>query len=741
MSSESLVNPIANWHAQAQDCWQKGAYAEAAALYSQAIAAAPQERSLYWHLGLLLLLQGQEAEAQTTWLLVLAEAEVEQLEEWTAELVQVLETEAERQREQGDPAIAWAIRQHIREIVPDQIDNLLHLIQISARLEQLTGDELASLEVIAALQSSPVEVNADFLLSVLDDVLAAIPPDGIVVDFTEACLPRIPYSNALRIVLLNHAIKIAYSLRCPLLSAHLLEAYRHFDPDNIEMLGHLAIFYQNAREFDKGIEIAQTHYSLADSIVEKVFSSNLLLRGLMAAGGRWDDSLQLMESHRTLLSTLIEENPAELNSANTIRLFNAPFFFPYFRDDLRQNRTVQNLVMQLCQTNIEQYAKDRITRYQKPRSTIAAPLLTKRLKVGYLSHCMGQHSVGWLARWLIQHHDRQQVDLHGYFVTERRGDALQEWYLNQLEHTCQMGVDCRDNALDLADRIYEDDLDILIDLDSITLDVTCEIMSLKPAPVQATWLGWDAPGISAINYVIADPYVLPNWAQDYYPETIWRLPHSYIAVDGFEVEVPTLRRDDLNIPTDAIIYLTSQKGYKRHRDTAILQMQIIKNVPNSYFLIKGFADEKSIQDFFYQLAEEEGIEGDRLRFLPNAPSEATHRANLAIADVVLDTFPYNGATTTLETLWMGVPLVTRVGEQFAARNSYTMLKNVGVEEGIAWTDAEYIEWGVRFGTDAALRQSVHWKLLQSRQTAPLWNAKQFTREMEEAYYKMAKIRA
>ena len=85
---------------------------------------------------------------------------------------------------------------------------------------------------------------------------------------------------------------------------------------------------------------------------------------------------------------------------------------------------------------------------------------------------------------------------------------------------------------------------------------------------------------------------------------------------------------------------------------------------------------------------------------------------------------------------MGIPLVTRVGQQFAARNSYAFLKNVGVEEGIAWTDEEYIEWGVRLGKDEALRQQVAWKLKASRQTSPLWNAKQFTREMEAAFQQM-----
>jgi predicted O-linked N-acetylglucosamine transferase (SPINDLY family) len=207
-------------------------------------------------------------------------------------------------------------------------------------------------------------------------------------------------------------------------------------------------------------------------------------------------------------------------------------------------------------------------------------------------------------------------------------------------------------------------------------------------------------------------------------------------VDGFEVGVPTLRRDELNIPSDAVVYISSQKGYKRHPDTARLQIKIIKEVPNSYFLIKGGADQESIKRFFTQLAEEQGVDAGRLRFLPRESSEAIHRANLGIADVVLDTYPYNGATTTLETLWMGVPLVTRVGQQFAARNSYTMMVNAGVTEGIAWTDEEYVEWGIRLGKEPALRQMISLRLRQSRQTSPLWNAEQFTREMEKAYEQM-----
>jgi len=265
-------------------------------------------------------------------------------------------------------------------------------------------------------------------------------------------------------------------------------------------------------------------------------------------------------------------------------------------------------------------------------------------------------------------------------------------------------------------------------------------MALKPAPVQVTWLGLDASGLPTIDYFIADPYVLPEDAQDYYQEKIWRLPHTYVAVDGFEIGVPTLRRDHLHIPTDAVIYFSGQTGPKRYPDTVRLQLKILKEVPNSYFLVKSIVGDKTaIEQQFLKLAEEVGISPERLRFLEAVPDASVHRANLAIADVILDTYPYNGATTTLEALWVGVPLVTKVGQQFAARNSYTFLTNAGITEGIAWTDEEYIEWGVRLGKDESLRQRVAQKLKASRQTSPLWNAKQFTGEMEMAYQQMWQI--
>jgi predicted O-linked N-acetylglucosamine transferase (SPINDLY family) len=738
MNIEPALMASRQWQQQVYQCLIKGNYTQAASYYERATLAEPDVKPHYWHLGLMLLLQGQTVEAQTTWLMAIMEGESEQVEEWTAELNGVLQKEATRREALAENSVAWTIRQQMREICPTDIDNLLHLIQLAIALETYSGEELIDFGVLEILKrETRVALNWDLLMLVLQSVLDCAFAHPSTVALAETCLVFIQEeSQALRFVniLIPAAVDISFSKKQPGIAISLAEIGLRLDGKNPELLGHLASFYQYANEYEKSIETANLHYSLVKALPERVFANHGLLRALMAASGHWEEACLVLQRQKQLLKELIESQPISLDPVTVSRLFNSSFFFPYFQDSPQEFRQIQNQIAQLCQANIEIYAKELVGRYrQGHRERKQRKAKDKPLKIGYLSHCFRNHSVGWLTRWLLQHHDRERFQIHGYSVVCEPVlyEPLHEWYISQFDQIFKSK-----KIEETADKIYQDKIDILIDLDSLTLDFSCQVMVLKPAPIQATWLGWDASGVPTVDYFIADAHVLPDSALEYYTEKIWRLPHAYIAVDGFEVGVPTLRREDLDIERNAVVYFSGQTGYKRHPDTIRLQMQIIKEVPNSYFLIKGGAEEKSLENLFTQIAKEVGVDSDHLRFLPLVPSESMHRANLGIADVVLDTYPYNGATTTLETLWMGIPLVTRVGEQFAGRNSYTMMMNVGITEGIAWTDEEYVEWGIRFGKDEALRQRVAWKLRQSRKTSPLWNAKQFTREMECAYEQM-----
>lgn len=735
MNSQSST-PTLEQLQQARNCLIQGDYRQAATLYEQAITTEPDVKSHYWNLGLVLLLQGEESEAQTTWLLGMWEGEPEQVEQWNVELIEVLEEEAQRRESLEEDSVVWVIRQQIREICPTDINNLLYRIKLAIKLDRCTEEELT--EVVEILQSpEPQAVDFELLMPVLRSVLEYAPLHPSTLEFVEACLAYVHNESQTYTflnILMPAAIDVGYFKRQPGIATRFIELGLRLSENNPELLNQLACLYQNADQHKKGIETAKLYYSLQEKLPDKIYAIKTLLKGLMNAGGYWEEACSIFHKQQSLLESLIEEQPLNLDAYKVSRLLNSYFFAPYFQDNPRQNRQFQNQVAQLCQTNEQIYAQESIERYRTGRLQ-RKPLLgatAKPLKIGYLSHCLRSHSVGWLARWIFQYHNRDKFQFYGYFINSPDTcDPLQEWYVHQVH---KAHISTKSNAI--VELIYQDEIDILIDLDSITLDAGSVVLKLKPAPIQVTWLGWDASGLPTVDYFIADPYVLPESAQEYYTEKIWRLPQTYIAVDGFEVGVPTLRRDQLDIESDAVVYLSAQKGYKRHLDTVRLQMRIIKEVPNSYFLLKGSLDLEAVKASFTQIAQEEGVDSDRLRFLPTDPSEASHRANLGIADVVLDTYPYNGATTTLETLWMCIPLVTRVGEQFAARNSYTMMMNAGITEGIAWSDEEYVEWGVRLGKDAVLRQQVAWKLRQSRQTAPLWNGKQFTRHMENAYEQM-----
>jgi predicted O-linked N-acetylglucosamine transferase (SPINDLY family) len=438
--------------------------------------------------------------------------------------------------------------------------------------------------------------------------------------------------------------------------------------------------------------------------------------------GSWLELEPIAERHKQLLKQLEKQPNFSLDPLTRSSWQGIASPLLYFQDNLAENRYYQNLVAGILENNL----KNTLAKVEPSR------LSFRRLKIGYLASTLKRHSVGWLSRWLIHYHNRNNFESILYIHQQTEDDITRKYFIPYADQVRY----CTNNAQEIAAQIQADGINILVDLDSITNATYCQVIALKPAPIQVTWLGFDASGIPSIDYFIADNYVLPENASDYYREKIWRLPNTYLAVKGFEVGIPTLRRENLDIPGDGIIYMTVQSSYKRHPDTLRLQMKILREVPNSYLLIKGFADQKILQELFIQIATAEGVNPQRLRFLPDVAQEEIHRANLAIADVVLDTYPYNGATTTLEVLWMGIPLVTRVGEQFAARNSYTFMLNAGITEGIAWNEEEYLHWGIRFGREEDLRKRVQWQLKKSRQHAPLWDARKFTQEMEAAYTQM-----
>jgi predicted O-linked N-acetylglucosamine transferase (SPINDLY family) len=714
----------------------KNAYDQAIDLYEKLISSFPKN-IYYWYLGLALLLKGEEVEAQATWLTAIADSPEPEINLLTNQLVEILEKEAERLKTENTDNIllAWVIRQHIREIQPNNINNILHLLDIATLQKTYTPELLEKFQVLELLKSPNdiTPINEELLLQVLNNILKEAKLLQSSYDLLTVSVPYIKNTEYfISCLIINNIYDIAYCSKNYNLAILYSKLGLKLQPNQIELLYCLSSFYQDIFDYEQGIANAKLCYDASENLVDKISADFLLIRALISAGGYWNEFCSTLEKYKLMLAELLKEYPTDLDTVGTTCLFTAVFFLPYFQDSPRENYQLRHKLAKLAQLNVQNYGQEILAKYGNVTRKSDAQK-ERRLKIGYISHCFTSHSVGWLARWLFEYHDREKFEIIIYVLgADLNSNSVQDWYISKVDKAHKLAI----VGLQNVETIFQDELDILVDLDSITLSTTCEILACKPAPIQVTWLGWDASGLPAIDYYIADPYVLPADAQEYYSEKIWRLPHTYLAVSGFELGVSKLRRDELNIPTDAVIYFTAQRAHKYHPDMAKVQMQILKSVPNSYFLIKGIADTEAIQKFFLELAEAEGISPERIKFLPMSLTEAIHRADMSIADIVLDTYPYNGATTTMETLWLGIPLVTKVGQQFSARNSYTMMVNAGITEGIAWTDEEYVEWGIRLGKDENLRREISWKLKKGRQTAPLWNAKQFTREMENAYQQM-----
>jgi predicted O-linked N-acetylglucosamine transferase (SPINDLY family) len=330
-NSPTETNTEANdLHQKAYQRLLQGDYHQAENLYEQAIKAEPHNKLLYWYLGLMLLLQEKETEAQTIWFLGMAEGEPEQVELWTAELLQVLQLEAERRGALGDCAVAWAIRQHMKEIYPADINNLLHLVGLHTLLKTYTGEEFRELGVFEILkEEAPIEVNFELLMQVLKNVLDYAPLHPSSVEFAELCIAHITEPKVFVEILITSSLTVVTDV--PRLAIPILELGLRFDAEQLSKWNHLTILhllaacYQNTHQYDRGIELSQLCYSLSEDLADKIFSNYKILRGLMGAGGYWEEVCSVSARHQSLLELLVGAAAARSDSIKNTRFVSCYF--------------------------------------------------------------------------------------------------------------------------------------------------------------------------------------------------------------------------------------------------------------------------------------------------------------------------------------------------------------------------------------------------------------------------------
>jgi len=354
----------------------------------------------------------------------------------------------------------------------------------------------------------------------------------------------------------------------------------------------------------------------------------------------------------------------------------------------------------------------------------------RKLRIGYVSPDFKKHSVAFFIEPIIENHDREKFEIYCYYL-QKYEDSFTERFKNFSD---KFMIAANWNTPALAQEIYNDEIDILIDLAGHTGNNRLPLFAHKPAPIQMTYLGYpDTTGLSTVDYRIVDQYVEPEEEDGLYTtEKPLRVPHSYFCYTPIEKcpvtgDTPALKND----------YITfgSFNNYAKVSDAIVdVWAAVLKAIPTSKFLLKNQAlkDPDTWEHFKSRMAER-GIDTHRLHYSKFAKSTQDHLRVYQKVDIALDSFPYNGATTTFEALWMGVPVVTLVGNAHVSRVGKSILATLGFDNLIANTLDEFVSICQTLAKDVNYIQNFRQTIREKMQISPVMDAKTFTRELEELY--------
>ncbi|MBI5450497.1 MAG: tetratricopeptide repeat protein [Gammaproteobacteria bacterium] len=354
----------------------------------------------------------------------------------------------------------------------------------------------------------------------------------------------------------------------------------------------------------------------------------------------------------------------------------------------------------------------------------------RKLKIGYVSPDFRRHAVGYFVEPLLREHDRSQYEIWCYAELEASDPVSHRLHLLVDGWRFTQNLDDRT----LARRIHDDGIDILIDLAGHTKGNRLGAFTYKPAPVQATYLGYfSTTGLAAIDYWISDDVLHPAGSIEQSVEQVWRLPRCCLAIEPPAVAPPVSVRP----AGEAVTFGSFNDLTKITPLTVERWSSILLQLPQSRLMMKArqLDDQGVCQRLQTQFAGH-GIDAQRLILRGWSATQAEHLASYGEVDIALDSMPRTGGSTTMEGLWMGVPLVTLQGGRFIERLSSTMLEAIGHHELIASTPEDYITKAVALAGDPERLQRLRAGLRPLVQSSPLCDGRGLARALEQAYRDM-----
>jgi len=355
-----------------------------------------------------------------------------------------------------------------------------------------------------------------------------------------------------------------------------------------------------------------------------------------------------------------------------------------------------------------------------------------KIKIAYLSSDFREHPVGMLMAGCFEHHDKKRFDLTAISIGPDDGSELRR----RIEGSFDRFVDAQ-NMRDekIAQLIHALKIDILIDLNGYTNARRTDVLARRPAPIQVNYLGF--PGTMAapfMDYIIADPVVIPKENELHYKEKVVRLPHTYLPSDASQpAPAKAPGRAEAGLPETGFVFASFNRCYKIDPEVFDVWMRLLRDVDGSVLWLRE--PDSYVRKNLKLEAQARGVDPHRIVYAPHV-SYPDQMARQQLAGLFLDTTPYNAHTTASEALWAGLPVVTYLGESFQGRVAASVLHAMGLPELVTSSLREYEDLARALAQNPERLAALKAKLRHNRALMPLFDTARFTRNLETAYVMM-----
>jgi len=339
--------------------------------------------------------------------------------------------------------------------------------------------------------------------------------------------------------------------------------------------------------------------------------------------------------------------------------------------------------------------------------------------------------VAYLMAGVFEQHDRSRFETFALSSGPDPEGGMRARLKGAFEHFIDVR-DCGDR--DLAALIREREIDIVVDLNGHTQGSRTRSLAWRPSPVAVTYLGFPGTlGAEYVDFLLADRFVIPEGLEAAYAEQVVCLPDTFQANDRSRASGRTGSRAEAGLPENAIVFCAFNNAYKITPPTFDVWMRLLEQADGSVLWLVGGRD--ALHANLAREAGRRGVDPARLVFAPRLPY-ADHLARFRLADLFLDTLPFNGGTTASDALWAGLPVLTCAGEAMASRMAGSLLHAVGMPELVTRSLADYEALALTLARDPARIASLKATLARHRETHPLFDTGRFCRHLEAAYEAM-----